>query len=68
MVNIKTIQDELDRLYEFEIDKYVDECNQLKKMGFKIYRNNDGIHKVVKSVKNSDVRDFMNNLFGTNIF
>ena len=68
MANIKAIEDELNRLYEYEIDKYLDECNVLKKMGFKIYRNSDGIHKVVKPVKNSDVRDFINGIFGTNIF
>ena len=55
MANIKAIQDELDRLYEFEIDKYIDECNQLKKIGFKIYRNSDGIHKVVAPVRKSDM-------------
>lgn len=68
MANIKAIEDELNRLYEYEIDKYLDECNVLKKMGFKIYRNSDGVHKVVKSVRDSDVRNFMNSIFGTNIF
>ena len=47
MINIETITNELDRLYEFEIEKYISECDDLKKMGYKIYRNPAGKHKVV---------------------
>ncbi len=46
---------ELDRLYEFEIDKYVKECDDLKRMGYKIYRNPDGKHKVVEPARSSDM-------------
>ena len=53
--NPDVITAELDRLYEFEIDKYVSECDQLKKIGYKIYRNSDGKHKVVEPARPSDM-------------
>lgn len=52
MVNVEVIVQELDRLYEFEIDKYVGECDQLKRMGYRIYRNDSGKHKVVAPQSN----------------
>ena len=45
-MNLDSLADELDRLYEFEISKYIDRCDELKKSGFKIYRNEQGRHKV----------------------
>lgn len=46
-----TIVQELDRLYEFEMDKYITECDHWKKMGYKIYRNSEGKHKVLEPPK-----------------
>lgn len=48
MINKQSIIDELDRLYKFETNKYITECTDLKRMGFKIYRNSDGEHKIVE--------------------
>ena len=48
MINTQTIVQELDRLYEFEIDKYITECTDLKRMGYKIYRNSDGKHMITE--------------------
>ncbi|MCR5215202.1 MAG: hypothetical protein K6E10_12375 [Eubacterium sp.] len=47
IMNIDSITQELDRLYQFEISEYIARCDQLKKSGFKIYRNSAGQHKVV---------------------
>jgi len=46
-MNLDSISQELDRLYEFEISEYIARCDELKKQGFKIYRNSTGQHKVV---------------------
>ena len=46
-MNLDSISQELDRLYVFEISRYIERCDELKKSGFKIYRNSDGQHKVV---------------------
>jgi hypothetical protein len=46
-MNLDSISQELDRLYEFEISKYIARCDELKKSGFKVYRNSSGQHKVV---------------------
>ena len=47
MVNIDSISQELDRLYQFEISEYISRCDELKRSGYKIYRNDSGQHKVV---------------------
>ncbi len=47
-MNLDSISQELDRLYEFEIREYVARCNELKQSGYKIYRNSAGKHKVVQ--------------------
>ena len=47
MSNVENIAKELDRLYQSDTDKYVEECEIWKKFGYKIYRNSDGKHKVV---------------------
>lgn len=62
--------DELNRLYEFDIDKYVKECDDLKRMGYKIYRNSEGQHRIVEPKKsNTNIfpdgfGDIFNNIFG----
>ena len=45
-MNLDSIAQELDRLYEFEISRYIERCDELKKSGFKVYRNSSGQHKV----------------------
>jgi len=51
----EVIEAELDRLYQFEIDKYVEECNTWKRYGYRIYRNPDGKHKVVEPARPNDM-------------
>ena len=46
-MNLDSIAQELDRLYIFEISRYIERCDELKKSGFKVYRNSSGQHKVV---------------------
>ncbi len=60
----ETIAEELDRLYQYEMDKYLNECNFFKKAGYKIYRNPEGKHKVVKPVKKEDYKTAFSNAFG----
>lgn len=48
-MNLDSIAQELDRLYQFEISEYISRCDELKKSGFRIYRNSAGLHKVVLS-------------------
>ncbi len=58
-MNLDSLSQELDRLYEFEISEYISRCDELKKSGFKIYRNEQGKHKVVvagQNVRREDVR------------
>ena len=45
-MNLDSLAEELDRLYEFEISEYIERCDQLKKQGFRIFRNSEGKHKV----------------------
>ena len=67
-MNIDAIVSELDRLYEFEIDKYISECEYWKSKGYKILRNSKGEHKVVEPPKtehkyNSHGRPNVNRMF-----
>lgn len=63
-MGVEAFVDELNRLYEFDIDKYVKECDDLKRMGYKIYRNSEGKHKVVKPVKKEDYKTAFSDAFG----
>ena len=45
---------ELDRLYEFDTKKYVEECEDLKKIGYRIFRNQDGKHQIIEPSRPSD--------------
>lgn len=71
MGNPNVIMKELDRLYSINSEKYSVECEQLKRIGYKIYRNSHGEHKVVEPVKPTttnklnygNVLDFFNGLF-----
>ena len=49
-----TIAENLDRLYKYEMDKYVGELDFWKSKGYKVYRNSDGIHKVVEPPKKQE--------------
>ena len=46
-MNLDSISQELDRLYQFEISEYISRCDELKKSGYRIFRNDSGQHKVV---------------------
>lgn len=67
-MGVEVVVDELNRLYEFDIDKYVNECNDLKRMGYRIYRNEAGKHKVIAPQKivdkQKEMRDSLNKIFG----
>jgi hypothetical protein len=45
-MNLDSLAQELDRLYQFEISEYISRCSELKRSGYKIYRNSKGEHKV----------------------
>lgn len=63
-MNVQTIAEELNRLYEFEIDKYISEVNYWKNKQYTIYRNDAGQHKVVEPVKyNNDINKAFNGIF-----
>lgn len=70
-MNTNVIIEELDRLYKFDIDKYLKECDSLKKMGVRIFRNSDGKHKVIapasKTKYSNDFYGAFGDIFG-NIF
>ena len=52
-MNLDSLAQELDRLYQFEISEYISRCDELKKSGLKIYRNSNGEHKVVMAGQQS---------------
>lgn len=53
-MNVQAIEEELNRLYRYEIDKYANECNIFKKAGFRIYRNSEGIHRIIPPAKKTN--------------
>ena len=57
-MSAEVFAEELDRLYEFEIEKYIKECDDLKRMGYKIYRNSEGKHKVIEPPKAKPVEKY----------
>lgn len=69
MINTTVIEEELDRLYKFDMDKYISECNKWKKLGYKIYRNSEGIHKVIVNpqIKEREERDKLKDMLGGDI-
>jgi len=72
-MSVEVFTEELDRLYEFEIEKYIKECDDLKRMGYKIYRNSEGKHKVVAPPSKSNMYpegfgEIFEQIFGANIF
>ena len=67
---------ELNRLYIVDKYKYKTECDELKRMGYQIYRNSDGIHKVFAPEKPKDkkteqkeaITSMLGEIFGTDVF
>ena len=49
------ISKELNRLYAEDRDKYQTECTDLKRMGYRIFRNSEGLHKVEEPIKEQDM-------------
>ena len=73
-MSTEVIADELNRLYTYEMDKYIGECDYWKKMGYKIYRNSMGLHRVIpppeqpQSFYDENFGDVFNSIFGGSIF
>ena len=64
-MNLDSLAQELDRLYEFEISEYIARCDELKSSGYKIFRNSAGLHKVVAT--NPDVRSRQEQIVNDNV-
>lgn len=45
-MNTQEIIDRLDRLYWIDMQGYIEYLNKIKQVGYKVYRNNKGQHKV----------------------
>lgn len=58
-MGVDVIIEELNRLYQYDMDKYLVECSDLKRFGYKIYRNPEGKHKVVEPVKKKNKYNFV---------
>ena len=70
-MGVETIAKELDRLYQFDMNKYLSECDAWKKYGYRIFRNAEGKHKVVVRVQETTNSSDIYNAFGgifTDIF
>ena len=69
-MSIDAINNELNKLYITDRDKYKEECDLWKSKGYKIYRDNKGRHKVVEPPKKvdqkTDILDVFNEMFGWN--
>lgn len=64
-MGVDVIIEELNRLYQYDMDKYLSECSDLKGFGYKIYRNSNGKHKIVAPIKDNDVKTVdINQVFG----
>ena len=69
----EVIEQELNRLYITDKDKYNEECDDWKSKGYKIYRDTKGRHMIVEPVKDQDdysaiygkeFGDIFGNIFG----
>lgn len=59
------IEQELNRLYITDKDKYKEECDDWKSKGYKIYRDTKGRHMIVEPIKEQDTYEqFYNTLYG----
>lgn len=57
---VDVVINELNNLYQNDPYRYATECDDLKRMGYKIYRNKEGLHKVVEPKK----QDKYSEMFG----
>lgn len=66
-MNTRQIEIDLDNAWWGHGDiKYDDKLQSVKLMGFKVYRNQDGKHKVVKNLNSGDYfTDFFNDMLGS---
>lgn len=64
-MNIRQIEIDLDNAWWGHGDvKYEDKLNCIKGMGFKVYRNSEGKHKIVKTNNGmGDFGDIFNDIF-----
>lgn len=53
-MGVNNIVSELDKLYQTDNNKYTIECKMWKEMGYHIYRNSAGNHKVVPPVSSKN--------------
>ena len=58
------VKEKLDKLYLTDKSKYEVEIKTLKNIGYKIYRNSDGEHKVIKPLKQDDIYSAFGGIFG----
>lgn len=69
-MGVEAINNELNRLYIADKEKYKEECDMWKSKGYKIYRDNKGRHKVVEPPKQNDspyttdINDVFGGIFG----
>lgn len=64
-MNIRQVEIDLDNAWWGHGDiKYEDKLKTIKGMGFKVYRNSEGKHKVIQSTNNmGDFGDIFNDIF-----
>lgn len=61
------IIDELNRLYKSDMNRYMSEVNYWKNQGYRVYRDNNGVHKVIEPprfYKKSNDSEIYKTLFG----
>ena len=67
----EVVVEELNRLYKTDPAKHAKECSTLKKLGYRIFINENGEHKVIDPPKKQETNIFGNTEFGyifNNIF
>lgn len=62
-MNTEIIENKLNELYQSEINKYVSECEHWKRMGYKVYRNSEGQHKVIAPIKVENINTAFGGIF-----
>lgn len=67
MIKPEVLQEELNKLFKTNMDEYKKECDYWKSKGYKIYRNTQGVHKVVINQKEA-TKSAMIDIFGSDIF
>ena len=61
---IEDIQNTLTRLYQSSPLKYQEYLHTIKGIGYKVWRNSKGEHKVSLFAPNDDPVDYLKNIFG----